>query len=192
MNDVSLADIASVVRDNDGFGGGNSWTMIILFALIFGWGGNGFNRTGEFGQYATAASQQEILFGQQFQNLDNKMDRLANGIADATYALNNAVTTEGRNMQSKLADCCCSNKEAIAQVRYDMANFASAIQKNDDNNTQKILDVMCQNKIETLQAQINQLNLQNAMAGVVRYPNGWTYNAGAAPFCNCGTGCGTI
>lgn len=28
----------------------------------------------------------------------------------------------------------------------------------------------------------------NAMAGVVRYPNAWTYNAGVSPFCGCNCG----
>jgi len=38
-------------------------------------------------------------------------------------------------------------------------------------------------KFEAMQNRINQLELQNALAGVVRYPNGWTYNAGNSPFC---------
>jgi hypothetical protein len=41
-----------------------------------------------------------------------------------------------------------------------------------------------------MQNQINQLQLQSALAGVVRYPNGFVYNAGNNPFCGCGTGCG--
>jgi len=73
-----------------------------------------------------------------------------------------------------------------------MANYASAIQQNDTANTQKVLDAIAQNKIETLQGRINQLELQNAMCGVVRYPNAWTYNAGASPFCNSGCNCGNI
>lgn len=206
MENYSLSDIAAVTGET-GFGGGNSaWVLIILFALIFGWGGSGFgNRTGEFGQYATAASQSEILFGQQFQGLDNKIDRIGNGIADATFALNNSikdgnsvvagrVVDEGRAIQSQLAECCCTTQRNTDSVRFDMANYSAAIQANDTANTQKILDALAQNKIESLQNQVNQLQLQNAMCGVVRYPNAWTYNAGTSPFCNnsCGCGCGTI
>jgi len=40
--------------------------------------------------------------------------------------------------------------------------------------------------MEAMQNRINQLELQNALQGVVRYPNGFTYNAGASPFCGCG------
>lgn len=144
-------------------------------------GFGGFNR-GDYGQYATAASQQEILFGQQFQNLDNKMDRIGNGIADATFALNNTVTTEGRNIQSM-----------IAQHGLDLANYNAGIQQAIHAEGEATRNMMQQNKIENLQGQINQLQLQNAMCGVVRYPNQWTYNAGASPFCNCNScGCGNV
>lgn len=189
MENYSLSDIAAVTNGIDGNFNG-SWILILLFAMIFGYGGNGFGRNSDFGQYATAASQQEILFGQQFQGLDNKIDKVGYGICDSTYALNNSITTEGRNLQNQLATAACENQRNVDSVRFDMANYASAIQANDTANTQKILDAISQNKIETLQGQINQLQLQNAMCGVVRYPNGWTYNAGTSPFCQCNTGCG--
>lgn len=38
-----------------------------------------------------------------------------------------------------------------------------------------------------MQNQINQLQLSQAMCGVVRYPNTFAYNAGPSPFC--GNGC---
>lgn len=185
----SLSDIAAVNGGNGMFGGNSSWVLIILFALIFGWGGNGLGRCNDFGQYATAASQTEILLGQQFQNLDNKIDRIGNGIADATFALNNSIKDGNYATQNIIKDGFCANQRNIDSVRFDMSNYASAIQATDTANTQKILDVLAQNKIEALQGRINQLELQNAMCGVVRYPNGITYNAGTSPFCACNTGC---
>ena len=206
MDNYSLSDIANAAGNGAGFGGGNSaWVLIILFALIFGIGGGGFGGNyGGYGQFATAASQQEILFGQQFSNLDNKIDRgftsIGNGISSATFSLNNSikdgnamvagrVVDEGRALQAQLADCCCTTQRNTDSLRFDMANYSSAIQANSTANTQKILDVLAQNKIETLQGRINQLELQNAMCGVVRYPNGMTYNAGNSPFCNCNCNC---
>lgn len=59
---------------------------------------------------------------------------------------------------------------------------------NTTAQTQKILDALAQNKIESLQAQVTQLQMQNAMCGVVRYPNATTYCSGANPFGNCGCG----
>lgn len=167
----SLSDIAAINNGN-GFGGNSAWILILLFAMIFNGGGFFGNRGDGFGQYATAASQQEILFGQQFQALDNKLDRLGNGIADATYAITGNITGEGRALQMQMAECCCSTKEAIHA---------------EGEATRAMLQ---QSKIESLQAQVNQLNLQQQLCGVVRYPNAMTYNAGTSPFCNCGSGCG--
>lgn len=177
-SNYSLSDIAAI--NGNGLGGSNSLvTLLLLFALI---SGNGlFGNRGELGQYATAASQQEILFGQQFQNLDNKIDRLGNGIADLGFSLTNTVK-----------DGFCANQKAIDGVRFDMANYASAIQANDTANTQKVLDALAQSKIETLQGRVNQLELQSAMCGVVKYPNASTYNAGGSPFCNNNCGCNNI
>lgn len=63
MENYSLSDLrAAVDGGNDGWGnGGGAWWIIILFLFVFMGGGWGMNRQGEFGQYATAASQQEIL-----------------------------------------------------------------------------------------------------------------------------------
>ena len=38
-----------------------------------------------------------------------------------------------------------------------------------------------QDKIEALQAQVNQLQLAQATAGVLRFPNQWSYGAGPFP-----------
>ena len=75
--------------------------------------------------------------------------------------------------------------EGFGQNRFDSAMNTAAINATTTAQTQKILDALSQNKIETLQGKVNQLELQNALSGVVRYPNGYTYNAGPGPFCNC-------
>ncbi len=186
-SNLSLSDIAAVTNA-DGFGGNNSWILILLFAMIYGGGFFG-NRNGEFGQYATAASQQDILFSSKFADLDNKMDRgftsLGNGIADATFALNNSVkdgnaaingniVNEGRAIQTQIAECCCATKEAIHA---------------EGEATRAMLQ---QNKIDTLQSQLNNVQMQqaiqNAMCGVPKV-NPYMYNI--APSCNC-TGLTTI
>lgn len=175
MDNPSLADIAAV--SGNGMGGGNGWFIIIvlLFVLMGGaWGGN----RGDYGQYATAASQQDILFSSKFQALDNKIDRIGNGIADATFSLNNTIVNEGRTTQ-----------QAIGQNRFDMANYASQINANIDNKFAKMELDNEKRYSRSLEGRINQLELQAAMCGVVRYPNGITYNAGPSPFCNCGNGC---
>ena len=52
----------------------------------------------------------------------------------------------------------------------------------------RIISRLNQNKIESLQAQVTYLQMQNAMCGVVRYPNATTYCSGANPFGACGCG----
>lgn len=97
--------------------------------------------------------------------------------------------------------CCCDTKmliqstsantdAQIAQSRYDAAMNTASINANTTAQTQKILDALAQDKIEALQNQVNALQLQNAVAGVVRYPMSSTYSSGCNPFCNCG--CGNI
>ncbi len=182
-SNYSLSDIAAV--SDGGFGGNNSW-LIILFVLIFGMGG--WNRQGDYGQFATAASQQDILFSSKFQALDNKIDRIGNGIADATYALNNAVTNEGRNMQNMMSGYQLSSQKNIDDLRFDLSRATCDIKSNDNANTQKILDALSQNKIESLQAKVAELQGQINMCGVVKYPMQTTYTSGGNPFCSCNCG----
>ena len=105
------------------------------------------------------------------------------------------------NLLANQNDCCCSTKMAlmdstaginanIAQSRYDVALNTAAINANTTAQTQKILDAMASNKIEALQNKVSALELQNAVAGVVRYPNSMAYTAGPSPFCGCGYGYG--
>ena len=55
---------------------------------------------------------------------------------------------------------------------------------------QRLSSKMDQDKIEALQRQVDALQLQQAVAGVVRYPMATTYTSGNNPFCGCNTGCG--
>lgn len=193
---LTTGDLA-LMRNRDDDWGGNSFMWIFALLILAGGGfGNWANR-GDYGNYATAASQQEILFGQQFQGLDNKIDRLANGLCDSTYALNNAintastnlgsmVTTEGRALQTQLANCCCENQRNTDALRYDMATMFANSNAATTAMGQKILDTLSQNKIEALQQKVSALELQNAVCGVVRYPMSTAYCAGNNPFFGCG------
>lgn len=105
------------------------------------------------------------------------------------------------NLLANQNECCCSTKmlvqdkfattdAQIAQNRYDAAMNTAAINANTTAQTQRILDALAQDKIESLQNQINALQLQNAVSGVVRYPMSSTYTSGCNPFCSCS--CGNI
>ena len=68
------------------------------------------------------------------------------------------------------------NNVVAKQRAIDGVNYNNAM------NTSKILDALAQSKIEQLQQQVSALQLQNSLAGVVRYPSATTYTAGVPPF----------
>lgn len=114
-------------------------------------------------------------------------------VGDKYNELDRDVLMVNSGIQQSIANqnqCCCDTKmlisETAAQNRYDALKNTNDINAVTIGQTQKILDAMAQNKIEALQGRVNQLELQNAVAGVVRYPSSATYNAGGSPFCNCG------
>ncbi len=191
-NMPSLADIAAVTDGKtDGFNGG-FWifALIILFAMMGGGFGD-WNRQGEFGQYATAASQQEILFGQHFGQINDRLTNIGNGICDSTFALNNAITTEGRNLSSQLANCCCEQRLGIANLSAQMNQNTCDITTAIHAEAEATRSLIQANEMQALRDKVSSLEMDNRMYGVVRYPNGYTYNAGNSPFCgnNCGCCC---
>ena len=94
-----------------------------------------------------------------------------------------ALAVGQANALANQNQCCCSIQRAIDGVNYNTAMQTAEINANTTAQTQKVLDAIMGNRIEAMQNRINQLELQNQLAGVVRYPNGWTYNAGTAPVC---------
>ena len=180
-DNLSLSDIAAVTN-NEGFGGNNSWFLILVFLLVFG--GNGFNRGyGDYGQYATAASQQEILFNQHFNNLDNKMDRgftsIGNGIADATFALNNTIVNGVNNVAGTVIAEGRSIGDKLCELRSEIHAEGEA--------TRALIQ---QNKIERLQAEVSELKTQNMFCGIPRI-NPYGYQVVPNPT-GCGCNCGNI
>ena len=210
-NGLSASDVALMSRDGDGFG--NGWGgMIWLFAILamMGGGFNGWNR-GYQPQYATQDFvqngfnfndlqdqnrdiMQAINYGasQSIATTNQVYHDLMNGLSDKYNELQRDIAGLAVGQANQLArfnECCCETKQAIAQANYDAAMRDAATNANIVAQNQKILDAIMGNKIEAMQNRINQLELQNQLQGVVRYPNGWTYNAGTSPFCG---GCGNM
>lgn len=189
-SNYTLGDIRAATENDGAFGGNGALWVIILF-LLWGFNGNGMNRygQGEFGTYATAASQQQILFNQQFDQLNQRLNSISNGICDSTFALNNTITTEGRNLSSQLAQCCCEARLGLAnlsaQMNQNTCDITNAI-RAEGEATRALIQT---NEIQALRDKVAGLEMDNRMYGVVRYPNGYTYNAGASPFCGYNNGC---
>lgn len=195
------------VGGNDGFGGGMGIWAFLIFALLLG--GNG----GFFGgnQGNTNAIQADVNRGFDNQNLQAQtrdiLSAVTNGTAQSVAATNQTfhdtlnafndkyselardvagLAVGQANLLAKQNECCCASLRAIDGVNYNNAMNTAAIKEAILLDGQKTRDLITENKIEAMQARINQLELNQAVAGVVRYPNQTTYCSGANPFgCGC-------
>lgn len=180
--------------DGFGFGGSGLWLFAIL-ALM--WGGNGFfgNRAG-YGVDGRVATVEDLNNSANFTRLEGQVMNNGNRTetkADAVYSgicnLGYEVAQQFATTNAQLADCCCTTQRAIDGVNYNAAINTAAINANTTAQTQKILDALAADKISALQGRINQLELAQAVSGVVRYPSAMTYAYNANPFCGCGSSC---
>ena len=87
------------------------------------------------------------------------------------------------NLLAHQNDCCGNLMRQLMQNNYDAAMRDAATNANIVAQAQGIKDMFMGDKMNAMQNRINQLELANQLQGVVRYPNGWTYNAGNSPFC---------
>lgn len=195
MDNMSLSDIAAVTRgNNDGMNASN-WMMDILILFFFmammGGGGLWGNRQGEFSQLNDRLTN----IGNGICNLGYEMQgnigQLGKEVALAQAGTNTTILQTGNNIQSQLAQCCCDNRLATANLAAQMDKQTCAINSNIDAKFAELQKNQLEQTIAAQAQRINQLELQSQMTNVVRYPNGYTYNAGPSPFCGC-NGCGNI
>lgn len=188
-NSNDFATGYAVGRDtNGGYGNGmfgnDAWWIIVL--LLFGWGGRGFGGFGGgFGGGSCGspcATQADLAAG--FNNsavlsgingIDSALCQGFNGIN--TAILQSAYETQGaiNGLSHQLAQCCCDNKAAIADVKYAMATESCAtrntiqnttrdILENANANSRAILDALNANYIRTLESENNSLKLSASQA----------------------------
>lgn len=119
-NSPSLADIAAVTGNNrdDGFLGGDGIWAIIVFAMIFGWGGfgNGWGNGGNGGAtpFATGAlTQADLQRGFDTQAIVGKLDGITNGICDGLYAANNNMLTGFNGINTNIMQTGYGIQQAI-------------------------------------------------------------------------------
>lgn len=185
-----------------GFGGDGAWWLIVLFLFAFcGWGGNGWgNNAGNSGgvvdgyvltsDFANVERKIDSVnqglcdgFYQQAQLVNGTNMAMANGFAQAELSRSNqqaALMQQLNAMQMQAANCCCENRAAIAQVRYDMAaqacdtrntvqNATRDIIDNANSNSRAILDFLTQSKLSDLQAENQGLKLAASQAAQNSY-----------------------
>ena len=190
--------------DNEGIFGGNGLVGIIALFVLFGiFNGGGFGMGGNGNANALNADMQRG-FDQQntMYQTGNILNAVTNGtaqtIAASTANAANAITAikDGNAslirefgtveaaltaLSGKMQECCCSTNMAIMQNNYDGAMRDAATNANFTAQIQSVKDMIYQNKVEALQAQVSALQLQAATANVIRFPNSYAFTGGVFP-----------
>lgn len=181
MDSYSLSDIRTATSGDGMFGGNGIWFL----ALLFLFGMNGF---GGFGGRNQAATTDELSAGFNFAGINNKLNEINAGIAGVNTNLGNAICSSTYELASKIDNCCCNTQLGVQQVRYDMAVQNGDLKALIHSEGEATRNMIQQNKIESLQAQINQLQLAQATCGLPRI-SPYGYGVYAYPTCSSGCSC---
>lgn len=178
-----------------GFGNadGGSWWILLLFILLGGWGG-GYGYGGNNGAMFVDSGVQRGFDQAALMNgitgvgnnvvsgFGDTATSLCGGFAGVTAAINNGfsqaeIAANARAMndmqamfgiQSSLQNCCCENRAAIADLKSTIAAEACADRAAVTAGVQQVLDMMCQDKIDSKNEKIlelqNSLNMANLAA----------------------------
>ena len=174
----------------DGLGGTSAffWVFALLVLMSGGFGGfggnNGVNSLSAdmqrgFDNQNTMAQTRDILsavtngtaqtIAASTQNANNAITAIKDGNASVIREFGN-VETALSGLAGQMQQCCCETLRSIDGVNY-----------NTTVQIQKVLDAISVNRMADMQNQINALQLQNAMSGVLRFPSAWTYAGGVFP-----------
>lgn len=172
--------------------GNNGWWIILFFFALFGGGwGNGAGFGGNNGSLNTIypyllnnQTQNEVVRGFDNAGVTGQLSAIQNAIttgfstaevANCNRELNSI--TNMNNLAMSLQNCCCENRAGLADLKYTVATEACADRSavNDalrdviaanTASTQKILDQMCQDKIDAKNEKIAELQQQLTMANL--------------------------
>lgn len=174
-----------------------------------GWGGNGNNGAADNYVLASDFATLQRQIDSAASTLERKGDITQQGLCDGFYAVNTtllngfagvnqnmsngfqtaelsrcnqqaALMQQLNAMQMQAANCCCENRAAIAQVRYDMASqacdtrntvntAARDIIDNQNQNSRAILDFLTQSKLQDLQSENQGLKMAASQAAQNNY-----------------------
>lgn len=171
-------EVSGLNNGSNGMFGDQGWWVIILFALIFGWGGNGYN----YGNGGGTGAVDGYVLTSDFANIERKIDGVNQGLCDGFYAmntgmlngfsgiqqtlsqgfngLNTSVLTSTNALQSQLASCCCDLKSLGLENRYLNERQTCDLITNANANTQRIIDYLSSEKLASLQAENAGLKAQ--------------------------------
>ena len=221
---LSPADIAVLSGNNGGnngaFGNGDwsAWIIIFLIFALGGFGNRGFGGNGGNDGWAgfngfgwnpccAPATQQGLSDAFNFNNLDNGIRGIQNGLCDGFYGVNTSILNLGQtllqcccdvktgimqngyetrdaintnsnaiqaslcngfnnvnqginNLGYKLQDCCCETQRSIDRVSFENQRNTCDIIRAGQDNTQKIIDYLTSNEINSLRTELQSAQLQ--------------------------------
>ena len=181
-SEMSPADFAAVTgnRGNDGFNSGWEWIIILFLFAMFngGWGGN--NGGGNYGLYPWLNQSNQVNDGFLNSMLNDNItsirdgvfglqNQISNGFAQAEIAENSrqmANMNQMFNLQSAFQNCCCENRLATCQTQNIVQNEGAATRLAIQNQTQAILDKLCQLELDSLKQDNANLRTQLNMANL--------------------------
>ena len=153
------------------FGASGAWWLILLFLFMgFGNFGGGFGGNNAAG-FANADLQRGFDQGSIMSGINGIESTLTNGqMADLnrSFDVQTSILQGFNGIQAQLAQCCCDNKTATLQTQAVVQNEGNLTRLAIQQQTQAILDKMCQQEIDNLKGQVvnlqNQLNMANMSA----------------------------
>lgn len=178
------------------FGGDGWWILLLLLFAGGGFGGFG-GGFGADGLYPWMNNSQNINSGFRDQMINSTVQGIQNGITsgfgdvqtalcggfagvnsaitnaqmaglERSFASQTANTQALTALQAQLAQCCCDNRLATCQTQNMVQSEGAATRLAIQNQTQEILDKMCQQEIDALKDRNaslqNQILVQNLAA----------------------------
>ena len=186
------------------FNGDGAWILLLFILILAGGWGNGYGGFGSGNCAAgTTYVTSDIQRGFDQSAIINSLTGIANAVnsgfsgaeisrcnaqANILQTLNNnqgnlsnQLNTIAMNQQS----CCCQNRAGLADLKYTVATEACADRTAVSNalrdviasntaNTQAILDKLCQQEIDALKTQNQQLQMQSYLASLAASQNAQT------------------
>jgi hypothetical protein len=172
---------------NGGFFGGDGIWAIVLLALLFnngGWGGFGGGNNNDFAWLSNG--QKDIMtntnngfdtlhLSNQLEGNRDAINSLSNQICNSTADITSAVSNGFYGLNTSLLNCCCENRLATQDLkatvisencadREALSNGIRDIIANQVAGTQRVLDQLCQDKIDEKNEKIADLQRQLSMA----------------------------
>lgn len=173
-------------NDNGAFGYGAEWILwLVIILAIFngGWGFGGFGGGYGNGGFNSPVGQggltrADVDAALSTQGIENGITGIGTQLCNGFNSVNSNISNLGYNLQN----CCCDLKQGLGEVNYNLAAQTNILQNTVNNNgtaiqqalnsgfrdvidaqnagTQRIVDMITQDKIQSLQTDLQSAQLQ--------------------------------